>query len=289
MPMEDTPLVASLATKPEDGLGISAVVSGEDDAPIRCIGLRLWLGRNEVLRGLDLTVHRGEILSIMGRTGSGKSSLLRCMTGLVRPTGGQALLFGQDVSSVNEDQLNRLRRRAGMVFQSAALFDSLTVFENVAFFPRRFRKLDVGALSALVAEKLALVGMEGTERLMPAELSGGMAKRVGIARALASEPEVILYDEPEAGLDPIMRGTVDSVIRGLRDSLGMTSVIVSHHVDHALSISDLAALLHDGVIHVVGRPDEFHASEDPLLRQFITGSAEGPLTDAPAPGAGEEV
>lgn len=167
-----------------------------------------------------------------------------------------------------------------MVFQTAALFDSLTVLENVAFFPRRFRNLAEDDLRALVAEKLGLVGMDGTEALMPGELSGGMAKRVGIARALASEPEAILYDEPEAGLDPIMRGTVDRVIRGLRDRLGMTSVIVSHHVDHALSICDRAALLYNGNFHLIGAPEEFRDSPDPVVRQFVTGSADGPMTDS---------
>jgi phospholipid/cholesterol/gamma-HCH transport system ATP-binding protein len=247
--------------------------------PIECIDVGLVRGRQEVLREVTLTVRPGEILGIMGRTGCGKSSLLRCMTGLLRPTSGRMLLFGEDVRTLGEDALNGLRRRAGMVFQAAALFDSLSVFENVAFHPRRFSRLTEPELQALVAEKLALVGMEGTEHLMPGELSGGMAKRVGIARALASDPEVILYDEPEAGLDPIMRGTVDRVIRDLRERLHMTSVIVTHDVEHALRLVDRAALLHGNTVHFLGTPEEFRETSDPVVRQFVAGAADGPLTD----------
>jgi phospholipid/cholesterol/gamma-HCH transport system ATP-binding protein len=251
-------------------------------APIECRSLGVHLGGRPVLREVDLAVRRGEILGVLGRSGSGKTTLLRCMVGLATPDEGDVLLFGQDLVGLSEDRLNALRRRVGMVFQSSALFDSLSVYENVAFYPKRFAKSTTAELDRLVAEKLELVDLAGTEALMPAELSGGMRKRVAIARALASEPEIILYDEPASGLDPIMCGVLDDVIRSLGERLGMTSVIVSHDVAHTFALADRVALLHDGTIYAIGEPQWFEETDDPLVRQFVTGAAEGPLRDAAA-------
>ncbi len=246
------------------------------------------VGGRPVLRGVSLAVEKGEIFGILGRSGAGKTTLLRLILGLIRPTAGRVLLFGEDITQMSERELNRMRKRVGMVFQHNALFDSLTVFENVAFYPRRFMHLSEDELRALVAEKLALVGMAGTEQLMPAQLSGGMAKRVGIARALASEPEVILYDEPSAGLDPIMTGTVSSVIKSLRDSARVTSVVVSHDVANVFGLCDRVAFLHEGTIRCLGTPAELERSADSLLQQFLTGSPEGPMADTAAVAVGEK-
>jgi len=246
---------------------------------IECRGLGLSRGGHPVLRQVDLTVGRAEIVGVLGRSGVGKSTLLRCIVGLERPDRGCVKLMGQDIGGLGEDELNSLRRQVGLVFQSAALFDSLSVFENVAFYPRRFLRLTESELGELVARHLAVVGLPGTERLMPAQLSGGMAKRVGIARCLAAEPKVILYDEPTAGLDPVMAAVLDRVIVDLRDDLGISAVVVTHDVRNALAVVDRAALLHDGTIYFEGRPDAFAETADPLVRQFVDGAVDGPLTD----------
>jgi len=251
-----------------------------DNAPlIECCGLGLMRDGRPVLRQVSLTVARAEIVGVLGRSGVGKSTLLRCIVGLERPDEGCVRLMGKDIGGLGEDDLNALRRRVGLVFQSAALFDSLSVFENVAFYPRRFLRLPETELAELVARQLAVVGLSGAERLMPAQLSGGMAKRVGIARCLASEPEVILYDEPTAGLDPVMAATLDRVIVDLRDRLGISAVVVTHDVRNALSVVDRAAFLHEGTICFEGRPDAFATTTDPLVRQFVDGTVDGPLTD----------
>lgn len=246
---------------------------------IECCGLGLARDGRPVLRQVSLSVGRAEIVGVLGRSGVGKSTLLRCIIGLERPDEGCVKLLGRDIGGLGEDELNSLRRRVGLVFQSAALFDSLSVFENVAFYPRRFLRLTGSELEELVARYLAVVGLPGTERLMPAQLSGGMAKRVGIARCLASEPEVILYDEPTAGLDPVMAATLDHVILDLRGRLGISAVVVTHDVRNALAVVDRAALLHEGTVYFEGRPDAFAETADPLVRQFVDGIIDGPLTD----------
>ncbi len=227
------------------------------------------VGGRSVLQGVDLEVRPGEIVAIMGVSGGGKTSLLKCMAGLIRPTSGSIRIGEVETTRLSEAELNEQRRRMGMVFQYAALFDSLTVFENVVFGLRYRGRYTEAELRAVARERLAAVGMEGTEDLYPAELSGGMRKRVGLARALATDPEVVFYDEPTSGLDPIVARLIDDLIVGVRDRLGITSVIVSHDVVNALRIADRVALLHDGRIAEEGTPERIRASQNPVVRRFV--------------------
>jgi phospholipid/cholesterol/gamma-HCH transport system ATP-binding protein len=229
-----------------------------------------------VLNGISLRVERGEVLAVMGMSGCGKSTLLRNMIGLVQPTSGDVRIQGRSLVGLSERELNEARAQVGMVFQQAALFDSMTVAENVAFGLRRRRRA-AGEAEQIVGEKLRLVGMAGTERQMPAELSGGMRKRVGIARALALDPRILLYDEPSSGLDPIMAGVIDDLIVRLRGELGVTSVLVSHHVKNVLRVADRVAMLHQGRIIALAPPEEFRGADDPVVQQFVAGSPEGPI------------
>jgi len=235
------------------------------------------IGGKTVLRRLDLSVERGETVAVMGMSGAGKSTLLKCAAGLLRPTGGQVLIEGVDISRMPELQLRSIRRKIGMVFQNAALFDSLTVFENVAFGLRRHTRLTEAEIADVVAEKLAMVGMPGTENLMPAQLSGGMAKRVGLARALALGPTILLYDEPTGGLDPVSAATIDELIIRMRDELGVTSLVVSHDIASITRVSTRIAMLHQGKIIAIGTPEEMRASENEAVRQFMEGRTQGPL------------
>mgnify|MGYP001563604296 CR=1 FL=1 len=230
-----------------------------------------------VLRRLDLHVEKGETLAVMGMSGAGKSTLLKCLAGLLRPCGGQILMDGIDIARMSETELDRIRRRIGMVFQYAALFDSLTVYENVAFGLRRHAKLTESEIAEFVKQKLSIVGLPRTENLMPAELSGGMQKRVGMARALALGPEIVFYDEPTAGLDPITAATIAELIVKTRDELGVTSVLVSHDIPSIKRVSNRIAMLHRGKIIALGTVEEMENSEDPSVRQFMEGSVEGPI------------
>jgi phospholipid/cholesterol/gamma-HCH transport system ATP-binding protein len=231
----------------------------------------------QVLKGVSCNVCKGEILSIMGVSGCGKTTLLHCIGGLLAPTSGQIYIEDNPIVGLSERDLNRVREKMGMVFQYAALFDSLTVFENVAFGLRRRRKLNEPEIQRIVKEKLAIAAVSDTERLYPAELSGGMAKRVGLARALAIEPGILLYDEPTSGLDPIVASVIDEQIMRTRDHLGVSSVVVSHSVSSVMHMSDKVALLHDGQIKALGSPEEIRSSNDPFVRQFIEGRAQGPI------------
>ena len=234
-------------------------------------------GGRVILRDASLTVPTGKTLAVMGLSGTGKTSLLKCVAGLVPVTEGRIWIGDQQVVGLDEAEMNVVRERIGYVFQYAALFDSLTVYDNVSFGPLR-RGMHRGAeMDALVAEKLAMVGMEGTERLYPAELSGGMQKRVGLARALALNPEVLLYDEPTSGLDPITAAVIDDLIIRMRDTLGVTSLVVSHTVESVFRISDLVTILYEGEIIVNGTPDELRNSSDPRVRQFVEGRTDGPI------------
>ncbi len=221
-----------------------------------------------VLEGLNLEVRRGEILAVMGRSGSGKTTLLKLIMGLIRPTAGRIWVDGVDISRLGERELMQIRPKLGLVFQNAALFDSLTVAENVAFglLERGQRKRKV---LPQVEEKLALVGMEGTEGLLPAELSGGMKKRVGVARALIMEPNIMLYDEPTAGLDPPTAASLNELIVGLRDRLGVTTMIVSHDIHSLAQVADRAAMLEDGRIVAEGTLDTLSESELPEVKRFL--------------------
>ncbi|HIE52000.1 MAG TPA: ABC transporter ATP-binding protein [Armatimonadetes bacterium] len=257
-------------------------------AVIQVEDLAYTVNGRPVLRGVSLSVQEGEIVSIMGPSGCGKTTFLKCLAGLLRPTRGHIYLEGRDIVGLSEEELNQVRRHLGLVFQYAALFDSLTVAENIAFPLRRFTRLSEAEIAARVREKLALVGLEGIENYMPAELSGGMRKRVGLARALAAEPRIILYDEPTSGLDPISAANIDALIVGMRDRLRVTSVIVSHHIQDIFRISDRVAMLHGGKFIALGTPAEMETSTDPVVQQFITASAEGPLTDVEINHAGHD-
>jgi len=236
------------------------------------------VGERRILDGVSLRVEYGEIKAVIGLSGSGKTTLLRHVVGLVRPTSGVVFVGEVDITKLSERELDDIRRGTGFVFQGAALFDSLTVFENVAFGPRQHRRLAQSGLRRLVREKLALVGLhEEVEQQMPSELSGGMRKRVGIARALAMEPQVMLFDEPTAGLDPITSRAIEDLIVRLRAELGMSCLVVSHDLEALFRFVDRAALLYGGKIVATGRPAELRSSEDELVRQFVAGSVEGPI------------
>jgi phospholipid/cholesterol/gamma-HCH transport system ATP-binding protein len=235
------------------------------------------LGRKEVLRGLDLEVPQGECLAIIGRSGTGKSVLLKHDVGLMNPDEGAVHVNGLDVSGLAEKDLLELRRGMGMLFQGGALFDSMTVGENVGLPLREHTSMPEPQIEIVVSEKLSLVGLEGTESMRPSNLSGGMKKRAALARSLVLNPKIMLYDEPTTGLDPITSDLINRLIRRLQKRLSMTSIAVTHDMRSAYHIADRIAMLHEGRIHAVGTPDEIQATQDPAVRQFIEGSAEGPL------------
>lgn len=229
-------------------------------------------GTNRVFGGLSLAVERGETLTILGGSGSGKTLLLKTLLGLFRPDHGEVLFEGRPVSRLKEEELRAMRCRIGMLFQGSALFDSLPVRENVAYPLREhYHTLEEGRISAVVSSKLSLVGLSGSESLMPVELSGGMKKRVALARALATDPEVILYDEPTTGLDPANTQRINRLIVELKKKTKVTAVAVTHDLDSAYEISDRLALLHDGKIQFVGTVNEVRQSKDPHVRNFLEG------------------
>jgi len=246
-------------------------------ARVRLREVRFSVSGREILSGVSLDVEPGEILAIMGLSGGGKTTLLKCMGALVRPSAGEITIGEVEIARLSESELYPVRRTIGMVFQYAALFDSLTVFENVAFGLRHHGVRDEGKIRDVVAEKLGAVGMEGVESLLPAELSGGMRKRVGLARALATGPEVLLYDEPTSGLDPVVAGLIDHLIVDVRDRLGVTSIVVSHTISSIFAIADRVAMLHDGRLIAVGSVEEIRNSTDARVRQFVEGRADGPI------------
>ncbi len=240
-------------------------------------GLYKSFGRKEVLRGVDLTINKGESMVIIGGSGSGKSVLLKHIIGLLRPDKGSVFIDGLDITKLNEKNLYKVRKKFGMLFQGAALFDSLTVWENVSFFLIRHRGISEKKAKEIAIEKLRLVGLVGVEDLLPSELSGGMRKRVALARAIAHEPEILLYDEPTTGLDPIMADAINDLIIDLKNKLNVTSVAITHDMHSAYKIADRIAMLYEGRIIEVGTPDEIRNTSNPVVRQFITGSAKGPI------------
>ena len=235
----------------------------------------IWqsFGDNEVLKGLDLHIPRGETLVVMGRSGCGKSVLLKLITGLMKPDKGEIWFDNIEISKLKLKDFNQIRRRVGMLFQSSALFDSMTVEENVGFMLSQHTKLSKREIQELVAEKLNLVDLDDTQHLKPAELSGGMRKRVGLARAIAFNPEVILYDEPTTGLDPITCAEINKLIRNLHQKLKVTSVVVTHDMDSAFFVATHIAMIHDGRIVFNGTPNEVEKTGHPILHQFISGSS----------------
>lgn len=244
---------------------------------IAALQLSYRVSGKSILRRLDLTVQKGETLAVMGMSGAGKSTLLKCIGGLQRPTGGQVLIDGVDIARMPEKDLDTVRRRMGLVFQYAALFDSLNVYDNVSFGLRRNNHLPENEIAEIVRSKLSLVGLPRTEEMMPAELSGGMQKRVGLARALAMEPDVLLYDEPTSGLDPISSATIAELIVKTRDEVGETSIVVSHDIPTIKRVANRIAMLHRGKIIAIGTTEEMENSDDPAVKQFMSGSTEGPI------------
>ena len=224
-----------------------------------------------VLRGVSFALRKGTTLAVMGGSGSGKTVLLRITDGLIRPDGGEVLLFGTRIERMREEAMLAIRRRAGFVFQSAALFDSLSVFENVAYPLREHTRMSLGEMSDRVHRFLSLVGMPDTDEVMPAELSGGMRKRVGIARALVMEPEVVFFDEPTAGLDPTNARLVAELIVTLRAGVCDTAIVVTHDIEFAIMVADQMAILHQGRFAEVGTPAEIRASSNPDVRRFLAG------------------
>lgn len=249
----------------------------DDRGSIDVCDLQFKRGTKDVLRGISLRVGAGEILCVMGMSGCGKTTLLQCIGGLARPTNGEIWIGDAQIVGMTENDLNTVRERMGMVFQYAALFDSLTVYDNVAFGLHYRRRMPEADVRQAVAEKLALVGLPGTENLYPSQLSGGMKKRVGLARAIALAPEFLLYDEPTSGLDPVVASVVDELIMEMRDKLGVTSIVVSHNLPSVFHISDKVAMLHEGRVLAFGTPDEVRASPDPVVQQFIQGQSHGPI------------
>lgn len=243
-------------------------------------------GTRQILRDVSLSVGKGETMVILGASGSGKSTLLKMIIGLLRPDSGRVMVNGQDITRMNEDELNRERIHMGMVFQYSALFDSMSVRENVAFGLRQHGHFSEEEIDSIVREKLHLVGLDGTESLMPASLSGGMKKRVSLARAIALNPEIILYDEPTAGLDPIRSTDISALIKRTQETMHVTSVVVTHDLKSAYYVADRIAFLYKGQFRFIGRPEEIRNSDDPTVQQFIQGK--GSLEEDTHAGGGTE-
>ncbi|MEW5787927.1 MAG: ABC transporter ATP-binding protein [Pseudomonadota bacterium] len=243
-----------------------------------------------VLKGINLSARRGQVIAIMGNSGCGKTTLLRLIGGALRPTRGLLRVDGVDMGSLDQTGLYRLRRRMGMLFQFGALFTDISVFENVAFPLREHTALPEEMIRDLVLMKLNAVGLRGAQDLMPSELSGGMARRVALARSIALDPALILYDEPFAGLDPISLGVTGNLIRRLTDTLGMTSVVVTHDVQESLKIVDYVYFVSEGVIVAEGTPAQIKASDLPYVHQFVHGEEDGPVPfHYPAPGYADDL
>ncbi len=232
-----------------------------------------------VLDRLSLTVKTGETMVIIGRSGCGKSVLLKHIIGIIKPDDGSIAIDGTEITTLSGRALDQVRQKFGMLFQGAALFDSMTIEENVGFPLREHTAMQPDEVRSRVSECLALVGLAGVEELHPAELSGGMRKRAGLARALAMNPEMILYDEPTTGIDPIMADVVNDLIIALRDRLKVTSLVVTHDMRSAYKVADRIAMLYNGAILEVGTPDQIRDSQHPVVRQFVRGEATGPIQE----------
>ncbi len=251
---------------------------GNNKTIIKLAGLTKSFSGRKVLDNINLEVYQGETLVIIGRSGVGKSTILKHIAGLLAPDSGEVWVEGQEVGRLNETELNELRKKMGVVFQYAALFDSLTVFENVAFRLLRDFKMSLPKAVETVIAKLELVGLkEGLLDLKPAQLSGGMRKRVGLARAIAVDPEIILYDEPTSGLDPVSSEAINLLILEMQKKLGVTSVVVTHDMHSAYKVANRIAMIYDGKIVGIGTPRDIESSKDPTIHQFVTGSVEGPM------------
>ncbi|UCV15849.1 ABC transporter ATP-binding protein [Quatrionicoccus australiensis] len=255
-----------------------------DDILVDIEDLQFNYDGRPVLQGINMKIPRGKVVAIMGGSGCGKTTLLRCIGGQLRPTGGRVRLEKHQVCEMSEAELYRLRRKMGMLFQFGALFTDISVFDNVAFPLREHTDLSEQMISDLVLMKLEAVGLRGAHKLMPGELSGGMARRVALARAVALDPMLVMYDEPFTGLDPIALGVIGQLIRKLNDALGATSIMVTHDVQESLQIVDYIYFISNGQIVAEGTPDEIRASRDPFVHQFVHAEVDGPVRfDYPAP------
>ncbi len=242
-------------------------------------GIRLAFGENEILRGVDLHVAARDRLVILGQSGSGKSTLLRLILGILKPTGGSVSFKGLEVSRMGRRRLNRMRQKIGMVYQNSALISSLNVRDNLALPLEELTDKSRADIDKLVEEKLTMVGMADARDKMPAELSGGMKKRIGLARGIMLDPELILYDEPSAGLDPVISSVIDELIIELSEKIGATSVIVTHEMESAFRIATRMAMLFKGRIIAEDTPEVFKHHSDPVVAQFIAGDTEGPILE----------
>ncbi len=244
---------------------------------IKIIDLKKSFQGRDVLDGVNLTIEKGKITVIIGRSGEGKSVLIKHIIGLMKPDSGRILIDGDDMTALRERELNEVRKRFGMLFQGAALFDSMTVAENIGFPLVEHTNLDDEEVLKIVGEKLRRVGLEGVESLMPAQLSGGMKKRVGLARAIVMDPEIVLFDEPTSELDPVMSDSIADLVLETQQALHTTYAVITHDITLAYKIADRIAMLHGGRIIEEGSVEEMKSNENPIVRQFLEGRAQGPL------------
>jgi phospholipid/cholesterol/gamma-HCH transport system ATP-binding protein len=249
----------------------------DSTALVECRHLSFGYGQRSILDGLSFTVQRGKVTALMGASGGGKTTVLRLIGGQIRARQGELLFDGQEIGALDQPGLYAARRRMGMLFQFGALFTDLSVFDNVAFPLREHTRLSESLIRDIVLMKLNAVGLRGARDLMPSEISGGMARRVALARAIALDPELIMYDEPFAGLDPISLGTAAQLIRRLNDTLGITSIVVSHDLEETFSIADQVIVLANGKVAAQGTPQEVMHSSDPLVDQFVHAKPDGPV------------
>jgi phospholipid/cholesterol/gamma-HCH transport system ATP-binding protein len=263
--------------------GTAASTEEKNSSMISVRGLMKRIGTQEILRGVDLDVHAGETVAIIGRSGGGKTVLLKHLVGLMQPNSGEVWIEGQNIIGLNERALGAIRQKVGILFQGAALFDSMTVQENIAFPLREAGERNMQTIRAKVHEMLEVMELQGQEEKMPVALSGGMKKRVGLARAIVRRPSCILYDEPTSGLDPVVSDSINRLIRRLQKRYGVTSIVVTHDMKSAFDVANHVAYLHDGRIYFYGTPFELQNSSDPLLQDFLQGRSEN--GHAPSPGA----
>ena len=244
---------------------------------IRIVDLHKAFGRKRVLQGVNLKLEQGETLVVIGQSGSGKSVLIKHIIGILKPDKGQIFVDGVEITGLKDDELHRMTRRFGMLFQGVALFDSMTVAQNVSFGLERHTDFPQERIQEVVTESLDKVGLKGCEDLLPQELSGGMRKRVGLARAIAYRPDIILYDEPSTGIDPIRADAINDLINRMKKELNVSTIVITHDMVSAYKVADRIAMLHEGKIVEVAAPEEIRNSKNPVIQQFIHGQAKGPI------------
>ncbi|MES2938395.1 MAG: ABC transporter ATP-binding protein [Pseudomonadota bacterium] len=265
------------------------MTEADPNALVECRNLSFGYGQRLILDDVSFTVPRGKVTALMGASGGGKTTVLRLVGGQLRAARGELLFDGRDVGALDQAGLYAIRRRMGMLFQFGALFTDLSVFDNVAFPLREHTPLSEALVRDIVLMKLNAVGLRGARDLMPSEISGGMARRVALARAIALDPDLVMYDEPFAGLDPISLGTAAQLIRRLNDTLGITSIVVSHDLEETFRIADQVIVLANGKVAAQGTPEQIRRSTDPLVHQFVNAEADGPVRfHYPGPGVAED-